>query len=107
MKKFRTMPRRLTAAERGHLVQRVTVDGWSHSKAAAFGLPRPVADAWVAEFRRQGMASLRSPSSLTVAAEMALAQMVIRLRSVWLRLAPQQHSGPSSPGGRFDRAGRT
>lgn len=52
--------RKLTAAERGCIVQRVLVDGLSPAQAgAAFGVDGPLVDRWVAEYRRFGMASLR------------------------------------------------
>ena len=60
----------LTPAQRGQIVQRVMVDGWtSADAAAAVGLPERLVDAWVADYRRDGMASLRHVPRKTVAAE--------------------------------------
>jgi|GEM_PF-1156520 hypothetical protein len=59
-----------SAAQRGLVVQRVIVDGWSVRTAArAAGLPERLVAAWVADFRRAGMASLRGRSGRTVLAD--------------------------------------
>ena len=50
----------IAAAQRGQIVQRVLVDGWSTAQAAAvFGLQERRIARWVADYRRHGMASLR------------------------------------------------
>ena len=50
----------VAAVERGRIIQRVLVDGWSAAQAAAvFGLPERRIARWVADYRRRGMASLR------------------------------------------------
>src|SRR5271169_454116 len=60
----------LTPAQRGHIVQRILVDGWTSAEAgAAVGVPERLVDAWVADYRRHGMASLRHVPRKTVAAE--------------------------------------
>jgi transposase-like protein len=63
--------RTISIAQRGQIVQRVIVDGWtSIEAAAAFGVPRRLVDVWVTDFRRYGMASLRQDAGRTVAGEM-------------------------------------
>ena len=70
MKKRSTEPVALTTAQRGQIVQRVIVDGWTSAEAAAaVGVPERLVDAWVADYRRDGMASLRHVPRKTVAAE--------------------------------------
>jgi len=50
----------IAAAQRGQIVQRVLVDGWSTAQAAAtFGLQERRVARWVADYRRDGMASRR------------------------------------------------
>jgi hypothetical protein len=47
-------------AKRGHVVQRVIVDGWTTGEAARVtGLDERTVARWVAAYRRRGMASLR------------------------------------------------
>ena len=54
----------IDAAQRGHIIQRVLVDGWSPARAAAaFEVEERVVAAWVARYRRHGMASLRQGES--------------------------------------------
>jgi transposase-like protein len=68
----------LTPAQRGQIVQRVLVDGWTSAEAAAAAaVPERLVEAWVADYRRHGMASLRRASSKTVATE------IVRVRLVW------------------------
>lgn len=51
-------------ARRGHVVQRVIVDGWTVGEAArAEGLDERIVARWVADYRRRGMASLREDRS--------------------------------------------
>src|SRR5271168_4036185 len=70
MKKRSTEPVALTPAQRGQIVQRVIVDGWTSAEAAAaVGVPERLVDAWVADYRRHGMASLCHVPRKTVAAE--------------------------------------
>jgi hypothetical protein len=60
----------VTAARRGQIVQRVIVDGWTLTDAAAaFDMPRRLVEIWVADYRRYGMSSLRRVPRRTVAAE--------------------------------------
>ena len=52
--------RGIAAAQRGQIIQRVLVDGWSTAQAAALlGLQERRIARWVADYRRHGMASLR------------------------------------------------
>jgi Helix-turn-helix domain len=70
MKGISTRPSTLSAAQRGQIVQRVIVDGWTIADAAAaVGLPERFVAGWVADFRRHGMTSLRHRPRKTVAAE--------------------------------------
>ena len=67
MKRRSSQSHTLTAVQRGVIVQRVIVDGWTITAvAAAAGLPEPLVAAWVADFRRRGMASLRHRPGKTV-----------------------------------------
>jgi hypothetical protein len=70
--------RNLTAGQRGQIVQRVIVDGWTAARAAEdFRLPARVVEAWVEDHRRRGMASLRRSRNPTFTVEM------VRLRLLW------------------------
>ncbi len=52
--------KQITPAERGLIVQRVLVEGWSIGEAAAaFGHPEARVERWVVAYRRRGMAALR------------------------------------------------
>lgn len=58
----------LTRAQRGQLIQRIIVDGWSCAEAAAAcRVEERLVAAWVADYRRHGMASLRRAPKETVA----------------------------------------
>lgn len=60
MSKASTDTRGLAAAERGQIIQRVLVDGWTPAQAGApFGVDERLVAAWVAAYRRHGMATLR------------------------------------------------
>jgi hypothetical protein len=72
----------IAAAQRGQIVQRVLVDGWSPAQAAAaFGHSERRVARWVADYRRHGMASLREDA----AAEHCLLRWVHRLRGAFAR----------------------
>jgi hypothetical protein len=61
---------KITPAQRGYVVQRIIVDGWSSAQAAgSLGVPKRYVEAWVSEFRRTGMASLRNDPGRTFSAE--------------------------------------
>ena len=67
--------RTVTVTQRAQIIQRVLVDGWSAGEAAeAFAVERRLVEAWVADYRRHGMASLRRTPKKSIPAEM------IRLR---------------------------
>ena len=72
----------IAAAQRGQIIQRVLVDGWSTAQAAAvFGLQERRIARWVADYRRHGMASLREDD----AAERLWQRWIRRLRSAVAR----------------------
>ena len=78
----------ISIAQRAQIIQRVLVDGWTSAQAAAaFGLSKRLVDLWVADFRKNGMASLREPPGQTVATEMIQRYVrgVLRRISVGLR----------------------
>jgi transposase-like protein len=82
-------PRRrtITIAQRGQIVQRVLVDGWTSAEAAAaFGVPRRTVEVWVTDFRRHGMASLRQDPGRTLAAEMIRFTVGRLVRATWRKL---------------------
>ena len=61
MGKLRDKELMMAAAQRGQVVQRILVDGWSTQRAAgAFGIDERLVTRWVAAYRRRGMASLRA-----------------------------------------------
>ena len=56
--------RTVTAAQRGQIIQRVLVAGWTAPQAAAARVEAKAVAAWVAAYRRDGMASLyRDPTN--------------------------------------------
>jgi transposase len=70
MKTISVQPRTITTARRALIIQRVIVDGWTIDRAAAtFGVRDRVVAAWVADYRRYGMASLRDARTRMVGAE--------------------------------------
>jgi transposase-like protein len=78
----------ITVAQRGQIIQRVIVDGWSSAAAAeAFGVPTRLVDVWVADFRQDGMASLRRGPATTLAAEMVQLTVMRPIRAI-LRKIP-------------------
>jgi transposase-like protein len=94
----------LTPAQRGRIVQCVIVAGWTNAEAAvAFGVRERVVAAWVADYRRFGMASLRDTARTSVAAEVVRLRLLRPVRGVfrgisgavcWL-LAHQRPAPPS------------
>ena len=73
----------MAAAQRGQIVQRVLVDGWSAQRAAgAFGIDERVVTRWVAAYRRYGMASLKADDG-------APDRFWRQLASFFRRLVPQ------------------
>lgn len=68
----------MAAAQRGYIVQRVLVDGWTVRQAAgAFGVDDKCVARWVRAYRRRGMASLRADDT---APERAWRRMLIALQ---------------------------
>jgi transposase-like protein len=73
-----TKTRTITAAQRGQIIQRVLVDGWSPGQAAAaVGVGERQLIRWVAAYKRHGMSSLRGDLST----ESAPYRWVRRLRA--------------------------
>jgi hypothetical protein len=87
MKAHPSHPHTLTPAQRGQIVQRVIRDGWSPAAAAnAARLPEPLVAAWVVDFRRNGMASLRNKPGRTVAAEIRQVRLLSSTRALFRRV---------------------
>jgi transposase-like protein len=87
MKNTELRRRTISVAQRGQIVQRVLVDGWTSIEvAAAFGVPRRVVEVWVTDFRRHGMASLRQDPGGTIAAEMLRFTVWRPVRELWRKL---------------------
>jgi len=87
MKNTESPRRTISVAQRGQIVQRVIVDGWTSAEAAAaFGVPRRIVEVWVNDFRRHGMASLRQDPGRTIAAEMIRFTVWRPVRAVWRKL---------------------
>jgi len=87
MKNTELRRRTISVAQRGQIVQRVLVDGWTSVEvAAAFGVPRRIVEVWVTDFRRHGMASLRQDPRRTLAAEMVRSTIWRPVRAMWRKL---------------------
>jgi transposase-like protein len=96
--------RTITTVQQGQIIQRVLVDGWSTAAAAAaFDLEERLVAAWIADYRRHGMASLQRAPSRSLAAEIfrlklarpvsaALRRMAGGLRRAFVREPPAQLS---------------
>jgi transposase-like protein len=83
MKKPPLRRRTITAAQRGQIIQRVIVDGWTSAAVeTSFGVSKRLVDIWVADFRRTGMASLRREPAATIAAEMVQVTVSRPLRAI-------------------------
>ncbi|HEX6440546.1 MAG TPA: helix-turn-helix domain-containing protein [Stellaceae bacterium] len=68
----------ITAAQRAQLIQRVLVDGWSPAQVArSCGFEERQIARWVADYRRRGMASLRSE----IASERLYRRAIGRIRA--------------------------
>jgi len=80
-------PPSISISKRAQIVQRVLVDRWTTAQAAAgFGVSKRLVDSWVADFRRNGMASLRHRPDDTIAAGVARSlRTALRRISVGLR----------------------
>ena len=105
MKGVSTHSYNLTPAQRGQIVQRVIVGGWTIADAAAAaGVPERLVAAWVADYRRHGMASLRQRPGKTFAAEyvrsrfLRPARLVLRGLAISMRwLFASERPVPPSP----------
>jgi hypothetical protein len=65
----------------------VIVDGWTLEKAAAtVGVPERLVAAWVLDYHRYGMASLRDPPSRTLGAEFVEVTIARPARAVLRRI---------------------
>jgi transposase-like protein len=80
--------RLITNVQKGQIIQRVLVDRWSiAAAAAAFDLEERRVAAWIADYRRHGMASLRNAPSRSLAAEIFRLKLAQPLTLAWRRLA--------------------
>lgn len=87
MKNTELRRRTISVAQRGQIVQRVIVDGWTSAEvAAAFGVPRGIVEVWVTDFRRHGMSSLRQDPGRTIAAEMVRFTVWRPVRAMWRKV---------------------
>jgi transposase-like protein len=87
MKNTALRHRTISVAQRGQIVQRVIVDGWTSIEvAAAFGVPRRTVEFWVTDFRRHGMASLRQDPGRTIASEVIRFTVWRLVRAMWRKL---------------------
>ena len=88
MKNLSSGRRPITIAQRGQIIQRVLVDGWTSAAAASsLGVPERLVEIWVADYRRDGMASLRHRPGKTIAAEMVQVTFSRPLRAVLRRIS--------------------
>ena len=102
MKNTELRRRAISVAQRGQIVQRVIVDGWTSGEvAAAFGVPRRLVEVWVSDFRRHGMASLRQEPGRTIASEIIRFTLWRPVRAMWRKvlgsLAPEPLVQPLPP----------
>ena len=87
MKSNSARSRTITTAQRALIIQRVIVDGWTIEKAAAtLGVPERLVAAWVLDYQRYGMASLRDPPSRTPSAEFVQVTIARPARAVLRRI---------------------
>jgi transposase-like protein len=78
----------ITPVQKGQIIQRVLVDRWSiAAAAAAFNIEKRFVAAWVADYRRHGMASLRNTPSRSLTAEIFRLRLAQPLALAWRRLA--------------------
>lgn len=80
-------PRVITTAKRALIIQRVIVDGWTIDTAAAyFDMPERLIAAWVADYRRHGMASLRDPPTPTLGSEFVQITILRPVKAAFRRI---------------------
>ena len=95
--------RDLAAAQRGLIIQRVLVDGWSPAEAGKpFGVDERQVAWWIAAYQRHGMASLRGEAAVECASHQRLATWFWGL-AIWLRGLGAPAQAPARRG--RDRAG--
>jgi transposase-like protein len=102
MKHPASRDRTISIAQRGQIVQRVIVEGWTSADVArCFGIPKPVVDGWVSDFRRYVMASLRQSTGRTAAVEMVYLTVSRPLRTIlrkiWLSRRPVGATHAANP----------
>jgi hypothetical protein len=79
---------KITPAQRGYVIQRIIVDGWTSAQAArSLGVPKRYIEAWVDEFRRSGMASLREGPDQTFPAEILRLTVMRPARMAWRKIS--------------------
>jgi hypothetical protein len=84
----------IAAGQRGLIIQRVLVDGWSPAQAAAaFGAGERQVVRWVAAYRKEGMASLHREA----AADNVLLSWGRRLRVILARIFNGLRFGRPAP----------
>jgi transposase-like protein len=78
----------ITLSRRALIIQRVLVDGWTSAKVAAtFDVSERQVDAWVADYRRHGMMSLRQAAGRPLTAKIIRLTVSRPVRAVALRMA--------------------
>ncbi|HJU16584.1 MAG TPA: helix-turn-helix domain-containing protein [Stellaceae bacterium] len=84
--KLSARARTITTVEQAQIIQRVLVERWSTAEAAAaFGLEKRLVAAWVADYRRHGMASLQRAPSRSLTAEIFRLKLAQPLAALWRR----------------------
>ncbi len=92
MDELATRARDIAAVQRGQIIQRVLVDGWSPGQAAAaFGVEERRVARWISAYRRHGMASLRDDR----ATERDAGCWRRWLRRIRMRVLPWLHGKPA------------
>jgi transposase-like protein len=88
MSKASLGPPAITVPRRALIIQRVLVDGWTSAEVAAtFDVSEHQVDAWVADYRRLGMASLRHAAGGPLTAKIMRLTGSRPVRAAALRMA--------------------
>jgi hypothetical protein len=97
MGRIESNTRRIAAVRRGQIIQRILVDGWSPTGAAAFfDVEERQVVRWVAAYRRDGMASLRGEPALECAPRRWVRRLRVMMARVFARLrVADPHPGPA------------
>ena len=78
----------ITVPRRALIIQRVLVDGWTSAEVAAtFGVSERQVNAWVADYRRHGMASLHQEAGETLTAKIIRQTVSRPVREAAFRMA--------------------